>query len=256
MTEGDSQEPEAESDNEFAENVVQQIYEHFLNPETDRREVERDSFTRALVVLPPAPGELRVLLDNEFEMSATFRAARDIAYGEEVTSADISDLTDLHPVVPDPDAGWVAVAKLPDGRRMVAFDFRRNLGRAAKVLKRFDQYRSAADAAVELELKAPAIDLAHAACELLIECLMGRFDETANAGRGSHRRRDHWIARESEMGNVPKEFQQLYARLAAIRGSARYAERSEQYDRADVAALVAKLGEFGEYAAQQVTPRV
>lgn len=194
-------------------------------------------------------------MDDEFEMEAGFVAARDISQGEELDAGDMSEVTSLHPRVPDDDAGWIAYARFPDGRAVFAFDFRRNLGRATVLLARFDEFAAAAELASSQQLRGPAIDLMHAASELLIECLMGRFDQIKKAGRGSHSYRTKWVSREADMGNVPVEFRRLIGRLGTIRGSARYAEPSEQYEHADLDALLSDLRAFERYTRVQVSPQ-
>jgi hypothetical protein len=77
-----------------------------------------------------------VHIDDEAQLIATMRAARPIAAGEALSEDDVTEVAGLRPLDVDPDAGWMAFAGFGRHGCIIAFDLRRNRGRARAQLER------------------------------------------------------------------------------------------------------------------------
>lgn len=123
-------------DRDFGDNVLDQIFTLWVEPELARRgrPLDRASVGSAVVLMAPgAPPH--VLLDDEAPWVARVRAKRAIEAGEAVTSDDIdvNSLESLTPANLDPNTAWTGFVTFgPD--RLIAFDFRRNRKTAADLL--------------------------------------------------------------------------------------------------------------------------
>ncbi len=214
------------NDSEFARGVIDQMYDLFILPEQVRRGLPpgRDAIRKALVVLAPGVG-VRVDLNDEAELAFQARSTRAMDAGQNVTVADIdpATVTGLRPVTLDPDAGWVALAQIPGVGVVVAFDFTRNRGRARRLLDKADAFGDQAEGALTVGHLSPALDLAFSAAELAVTAMMSLIEEPTG-GRNQHGRRTSWFSQWTRLGNSPREFHQLLARLASLRPQARYGD--------------------------------
>src|SRR5687768_16147610 len=90
------------------------------------------------------------------------------------------------PASVDPEAGWVCFARIT-GNTYVAFDFRRNRGKARRKLDGAAEFLAAATASLSAGQMAVAIDPAYAAAELAVTAeMMLMHDDPA---------RDHQVER-------------------------------------------------------------
>lgn len=246
----------AAGDQEFTATALRSIYEVFLEPEVEARG-GRDAvgpIRKAVVLLEPGAA-VRVLLNEEAEVVATIRATRAIAAGEEIREADFDLVQDLRPETVPEDAGWVALAVLPSGDRMLAFDFRRNRGKGRALLALAEDYLASARDAAASGRPGPCLDLAHTCAELAVTAMMYLTDdEPLGAARSRHSRRLGWLRDFTRLGNAPVALHQAMARLAGVRSSARYGDRPLALLEGEPDTLLAAVAELVAHAQGRVGP--
>lgn len=204
---------------EFTSTLVDHVFELWLWPEVQRRDLplDRAGIRKALVELEPGKAP-RVLLNEEAELVAGFVPKRAIGEGEEVTLEDIERLTDLRPASVGPNSGWLVFARL-GSQEMVAFDFRYNRARASAIIERAREFLSAAKIASDTTT-AVAVDLAFSAAELAVHSQM----MSLQADVSNHRGRAEWLTQWARNDNVPRSHADLLYNLSDLRSSARYGE--------------------------------
>lgn len=239
---------------DFGSRVAASLMEIFWSPEIDRRGgAEAVGVLRKALAISP-PGEpVRVYLNDEAKLVGQAVPRRAIAAGEPVTLEDISHIVDLYPFDVDEDAGWACLVVLPDGNQMVAFDFRRNRGRARGRLARADEFLASAEESETAGRVGPAIDSAHAAAELVVSALAMMLEsEEGGSGRNSHGRRQGWLAHWTQLGNAPSAFSKALGRLGQLRGRARYADAPLDVDSEEVRHLIKTVGAMVRHARERV----
>src|SRR5215207_4746465 len=127
------------ADEEFGQNLMQQVLELWINPEIERRRVAGrlpDDFalTRAQVIMNLDTNAPEVRFNKEIKAVAQFSAARAIEVGEDVTEADVDSIEDIMLTDEDPNAGHLTMM-LFKGRWIIAFDFRYNAMRIAATVR-------------------------------------------------------------------------------------------------------------------------
>ncbi len=242
----DDHETTAELD---AKQLLAQIYDFWVQPELDRRglDIRPEQLTKALIVM--APGRpVGVFFDDEARLVAHVRATRAIAEGENVTGADFDDLRQLMPASVDPDAGWVCFVRI-NGNTYVAFDFRRNRGKARRKLDRAGEFLATASASLSAGHTAVAVDTAYAAAELAVTAeMMQMHDDPAR----DHQVKRRWWKDWTELGNAPTEQGRAFAYLAAHRGAARYADRTLTTDAARLERVLETVADTIAHARSRV----
>jgi hypothetical protein len=228
---------------EFGNGLMQQIQELWVGPELIRRGMDPLTPVAKGLIVFPAKGPNRVLLDDEAALVAYARAARPIEEGEQVTAADLTKVEHMRPAEVDPDAGWVAFANVGDGR-MIAFDFRRNRARASGLLDLADDFLAAAQESLSASRPGPAIDNCFAAAELAAQAQMLVFD----LGSGGHAARVRWMAGWAELGNVPGEHSECLSELREHRSAARYGAGKRHKDDTQISGWIATTLEMIELA--------
>lgn len=229
-----------------------QIFEYWIDPELRRRGVD-EHVTKAIIELVPEAKDAVVRLNDEAEVIATADFRRDAGEGEDVLLNDIDDIHKIEPVGVDPNAGWIVYATLPDGRRYIAFDFRRNKERGVQLVERAFDYLASARESLRAGRIAPCVDLLHAAYELGIKCLKGVFFDVEGILRGSHKTNAQWITNWANHGNVPPIHKSLVGKLMQLRQDARYAGGPIGIDNDELATVVDEVQLFLEHAQSQVT---
>ena len=211
------QQPPHGPDPEFAATVVTHVFDLWVRPELKRRGLglTRADIRKVVVEMDPDK-PLRVLINDEAEIVGQATAKRDIAEGEEVTSADIEEITGLRPLAIGPNSGWICFLRYDD-QEIVAFDFTYNRARAAALLDRAREFLAAARHAAG---KAPgvAIENAHSAAELTVQAQM-LIHQTVTR---SHRERREWLAQWARHENAPQHHADTLWNLADLREPARY----------------------------------
>lgn len=221
----------------FEDRVVASIYDMFWAPEIERRggiEAIGGSLWAALAVLP-ANGPVVVRLNSEVHLAARSTGEGQVSPGDPLTIENVEYLKSVEPADVDPDAGWALLATLPGERTIVAFDYRRNRGRANDLLSRADEFCATGTWCLEGECLAAAVECLHAAAELAVSSLMAVGNAGPPKKRNVHEYRVHWLNHFAHLGNAPHEFDVALRQLNEWRPGARYLDAgSDLPDRAEV----------------------
>ncbi|WP_141564465.1 hypothetical protein [Mycolicibacterium palauense] len=126
---------------DFSTNLVNWIFEWFVEPEITRRglALDREEVRKVVVELNPDRPHPLVRLNDQAKIVAEVRVSRDIAEGEEVTAADINGVHSVEPEGIGPNSGYVCFAVI-NGHQCIKFDFRYNKERVARLLTRARQF--------------------------------------------------------------------------------------------------------------------
>jgi hypothetical protein len=204
---------------EFAATTIDHVFEIWIWPEVQRRNLSlsRTQIRKALVELAPGKAP-RILLNDEAELVAGFVPKRTIAEGEEVTLGDIDRITDIRPLSVGADSGWLVFARIAS-QEIVTFDFRYNRAKALEIIKRAREFLTIAKVAADTSA-AVALDLMFSAAELAVHSQM----MTLQSEVSNHQERARWLTQWARNGNAPGSYSELLYNLADLRSSARYGE--------------------------------
>jgi hypothetical protein len=247
---------EPPEDDDFDAAVIRNIYEVFLVPEIEARGGPQvvGPVHKAVVLLDPANG-VTVLLNDDAEVVVSVRATRPIEAGEEITQDDFDSVEDVRPATVPDDAGWVALAVMPDGTHVAGFDFRRNRGKGRALLALADDYLATAKGALAAGRSGPSIDSAHTAAELAVTTLMYLTDdEPVKRARNRHSRRLSWLRDFTRLGNAPSPLHAAMIRLTNLRSAARYGEPTLDLREGEPGSLIAAVEELVDHARSRVGP--
>jgi hypothetical protein len=229
---------DAAEEDEFASNIIEQVFDLWVIPELARRgeEPDRSLVNKALVIMikDRAP---EVLLNSEFVLATKARTTRDIEAGEAITAADIADIESMHPEDIDPNAAWIAYLALPDGKAFVSFTFLYERGKARSLLAIANSYLATARRALEAGDVRPAIENANAASELAVMAQMRVHLEDEDP-KDKHKSRCRWFDSWAALGNADDAHAKAVRRLAQLRPFVRYADESMPPKEGEVAKLV------------------
>jgi uncharacterized protein (UPF0332 family) len=155
----------------------------------------------------------------------------------------------------DADAGHFTAVAVND-RWFMSFDFRRNKLTAAMLIQKAEEFCAIAEHALSQQHFAPAIDNLFSACELaakaqLITHAVVRGDVKKHGP--IHSGINFW----GKLGNVDREFVEMFNKLFRNRESARYTAGNGDWlinadmigkARAEIAGLKARLKRYGDLA--------
>lgn len=238
-----------ESDPEFSESLLEQIFSLWVEPELERRgqDLGRDGVSKALVVM--APGRrVETLINDEAELVAEVRVTRPVEAGEPVTTTDVDRVESVRPHDIDPNAGWICFARLGN-EVVIAFDFRRNRARAGRLIQRAREFVHAARLARDASLLGPAIEAAFAAAELAVVGQMLLIDDDPPQ---AHPQRRRWFVGWTELGNAPDVHSRTLTTLAKHRRAARYADRAVRLDSERLAEVLSVVDEMIDHASSAI----
>jgi HEPN domain-containing protein len=206
---------------EFSASLLDQVFRLWVEPSIAERGVEltRSEVVKALVVMAPTEAPA-VYLNDEAGLIAHVRAARAVAAGQEVTLDDISSIEGLVPSDIDPNAAWIALAKIGD-EIVVAFDFRRNRQTATSLVLRATEFAAAAEGSLEKGHLGPAIENGFAAAELAVKAEMFLIDDNPTQ---VHHERVAWWSEWEKLGNAPPGSAEILQRLYDERAASRYGD--------------------------------
>lgn len=242
--------PAADSaDQDFAANIVNQIFDLWVGPDLERRglTLTRADIRKVLVELDPDQ-PLRVLINDEAELVASFVAKRDIAEGEDVTLADVDELANLRPLTIGSNSGWICFVRFGN-QEFVAFNFTYNRARAGALLDRAREFLAVA---VHAGDGAPgvAIDNAHSAAELTVQAhMLVQQTETRN-----HRERREWLAGWARHRNAPQHHADVLWNLADLRKTARYGSGELQLKPGRLAKILTTVQEMIDLTSGRIYP--
>jgi hypothetical protein len=154
---------------DFGRNVVNSIFDTFVAPELERRNLNlgRDDITKVVVELNPDRPHPHVQINDQAKIVAHVQATRQILAGEDVTEADFNDVLEVSPHNIGPNSGYVCFAVIK-GKQYLKFDFRYNKQRVAGLLDRAREFLATARDCYEAR-PAVACDLAFSAAELSVQ---------------------------------------------------------------------------------------
>jgi hypothetical protein len=202
-----------------------QMFKLFVEPEVKLR-VSRGAVSapyepQAVQVLFPEgkPPEVRLDKEVNFTVRATepgkFKDDEPVSLSEIAPYVNASELE-----VADADAGHFTAVLLKDGWLMF-FDFRRNKLKGSKLVELAEQYCTTADDALRQQYYGPAIDNLFSACELAAKARLITSAGMSSASK-SHGKIRSEINLGSKLGNVDREFVDMFNQLARNREAARY----------------------------------
>jgi hypothetical protein len=236
----DSSATSCESSDGFAINLVNSIFELYVEPELIRRKLKlnRDEIRKVTVELSPDRPDPRVRLNDEAEIVAQVRFKRDVAEGEDVTAEDIGEIYAVAPSHVGPNSGYVCFAVV-NGQQCIKFDFRYNKARVARLLLRAHEFL---DTAVQCLDERPAVtcDLAFSAAELSVQAQMLLQQRRTK----SHLHRQEWIDSWTELDNAPKVHADALRTLRDYRIRGRYGDAVSRADRTELGQLMDVVNEM------------
>lgn len=164
-----------------------------------------------------------------------------------MTLADFDSIEDLAPVEVDPNAGWIALAKVGD-EVVIAFDFRRNRQTAMLLVERADEFEDSARTSLAKRHLGPAIENGFAAMELAVKAEMFLMEDAPST---VHQKRVTWWSKWVALGNAPKESDAILERLYRERDASRHGDRPISMSADDVAIALDHVRAVIEYARQR-----
>ena len=206
---------------DVGEALVDQVFRLWVNPAIVERSLDltRADVVKALVIFPQHDRPA-VLINDDVILRAQVQLNRAVEAGEPVTLADVTSVGDLEPAEIDPNAGWVALARI-GAELIVSFDFRRNRGTASTLIARAREFSEAALASLDRGHLGPAIENGFAAAELAVKAEMYLMEDSPTT---VHRRRVAWWEQWVGLGNAPRNLAPILDRLYGERSAARYGD--------------------------------
>jgi HEPN domain len=237
--------------------TLRQMFNLFFGPEIERRQaaglipVPFELQKAQVLFVEGRPPEVR--LNDEVTLSMAIQAPRTVQPGDIINEAEIENIEAFELEQADSDAGHFTILPWKGGWRLL-FDFRRNKGKAADLVKRAEEFLIISEYALAQKLFGPFIDNLFSACELLAKARL--ITAAAEAGGlKSHGVISSRINQWGRLGNVDGEFVKTFNKLSQVRSTARYSTADvsrhgqEEYlatARAEAADLKRRLARFGD----------
>jgi hypothetical protein len=168
----------------------------------------RADVARALVIFPPREAP-RVYINDEAELVGRFRVSRQLDEGDLVMAEDVTQWDGLEPRDVHQDSAWTAFARIGN-EITVAFDARRNRGRAMSLVRSATEFLDTAVDCRESQRLGPAIENAFAAAELLVKAQMFLIEDDPTQ---NHCKRADWWTNWVQLGNAPDGSDQVLEQL-------------------------------------------
>lgn len=209
------------SDDEFATNVVNSVFDVFVTPELARRNltIDQDEINEVVVEIDPDRKHPRVWINDQARISVQVKASA-VESGAPIQEDDIEEVLAILPEGVGPNSGYVCLSTIK-GRRYVRFDFRYNRERVTGLLDRAQEFLSVA---VSCSDSAPAVacDIAYSAAELTVQAnMLLQQEKTKN-----HSYRQEWLKQWVAHQNAPDSHADTLRVLHDARAAARYADGS------------------------------
>ena len=216
-------------DEEFIQNLMQQVHDLWINPEIERRRGMRrlpDDFAirRAQVIMNLDADALEVRFNEEVKVLAEAEWAREVEYGEDVTEADVEHIRNLTLTDHDPNAGHLTMV-LFKGRWIIAFDFRYNATRVAATLNAAREFLDGATFALDQRHMRPFADNVFSATELMAKGMLLMGADKDLLKNKSHTIISRRFNLSGKWGHIDPRYVKLLNRLQDLRGSARYLDK-------------------------------
>ncbi|MGJ4911091.1 HEPN domain-containing protein [Bradyrhizobium oligotrophicum] len=241
------------------ERTFLQMFKLYVEPELKRRQLIDslpDPFTVvAAQVLFFEGRSPEVRLNDEVKISLAVKVPRELKEGEVIPLHEIQHIESAELDLADADAGHFTVMLFNNEWRMF-FDFRRNKLTASNLIKRSEQFCDTAAYALSQSYFGPAIDNLFSACELVAKARLITA-AVVNNDTKTHGTIHSGINRWSKLGNVDREFVEMFNKLSQDRNSARYSATDDlsalinsdmiAKARAEIDALKVRLKRFGDH---------
>jgi hypothetical protein len=239
------------------ERTFRQMFNLFFTPEIERRQAAGllpnplELQKAQVLFMEGRPPEVR--LNDEVTISLMVEAAGALQPGDAISYKEIKNIVAFELELADSDAGHFTILSWDDEWRML-FDFRRNKGNAANLVKRAEEFLTVSEYAFAQKLFGAYIDTLFSACELLAKARL----ITAAAVPPSiktHPPIKAGINQWGRLGNVDSAFVRTFNKLSRARSAARYSadDVSMLSDaehlataRAEAAGLKKRLARFGD----------
>jgi uncharacterized protein (UPF0332 family) len=217
-------------DEEFVQNLMQQVHELWISPEVERRReagrLPDDFKIRAAQVIMNLDADApEVRFNEEIKVLAEAEWTRDVDYGEEVTEADVERISDLVLTDQDPNEGHLTLM-LFKGRWILAFDFRYNASHVAATLNAAREFLDVATFALDQHQMRAFTDNLFSAAELMAKgvLLMGADKNLLKSKK--HTFISSKFNLSGKWGQTDPRYVKLLNRLQDLRGSARYLDKN------------------------------
>ena len=206
----------------FGAALLDQVFRLWVEPAIVERRLglTRAEVVQALVVMPPSDAP-QVFINEEAELIAHVRSAGPIDAGAVAAAADISSVEGVRPANLDPNAGWIAFAKIGD-EITIAFDGRRNRETSAVLVERASEFAAAAQESLTRGHLGPAIENGFAAAELAVKAQMFLIQDKPAL---DHPQRVAWRSQWENLGNAPPGTAHVLQQLYSERPASRYGDR-------------------------------
>ena len=205
--------------------TILQMFQLRFGPEIRKRldEGRIDSFVLHMaqfVQREDRPPEIR--LNDEIRGNAQVRANRDVSKGDTVNVRDLDGAEgfDLHP--DERDAGHFTLFRTTNGDWRGFFDFRMWRSEAGKLLDAAAEFHAAAEFSCKNGRKRASVDNLFTACELISKAHLMLHHHPGIRASKKHTATHSAINRWSHIGNVDKNFTELFNRLSKGRNAAKY----------------------------------
>ena len=216
-------------DEEFIQNLMQQVHELWISPEVERRReagrLPDDFKIRAAQVIMNLDADApEVRFNEEVKVLAEAEWTRDVDYGEDVTEADVERISDLVLTDHDPNAGHLTMM-LFKGRWILAFDFRYNASRVAATLDAAHEFLDVATYALDQHQMRAFADNLFSAAELVAKGVL-LMDADKNLLKSKkHTFISSRFNLSGRWGHTDARYVKLLNHLQDLRGSARYLDK-------------------------------
>jgi uncharacterized protein (UPF0332 family) len=240
------------------ERTLMQMFRLYVEPEVKRRQFQQAVVKAQVLFFEDRSPEVR--LNDEVKISLMVRAPRALEKGEVISLSEIQQIEASELDIADADAGHFTTVAVGD-KWFMFFDFRRNKLTAAKLVERAEQFCGSSEHALSQQHFGPAIDNLFSACELaakarLITSAMVKSDAKKHSTIRSG------INLWGKLGNVDREFVDMFNKLSRDREAARYTAGEDDLSelihpdmiakaRAEIDQLKARLKRFGDEALSQ-----
>jgi HEPN domain-containing protein len=243
---------------EAVQNLFDSLLSTFVQPEAVRRvqagqPLPPNTPIFAIQVVFNVGRDPEVRLNEEVGGFMEARAARTMAKGEPVTSADISEITRVELTHADPDAAHITALCLADGWH-ISWDGRYNASVIAAHLQTADEFLELAEVAIEKGLLRAFAENAFEAAELLAKAEILALPDAQLLKSKKHGAVASRFNRWAQLGNTDLQYAQLRNQLERLRGSARYLRGDFGLDQAQAEEMLSTLQEMRRHA-DEVAPR-
>lgn len=236
ITKGLIREGDPDRNPEFASNVIDQMFLHWIRPELG---LEPSEVHQALVVFEGDVARVMVNDDAHF-----WAIAGDNAEIVDPSERFVGEITDLLPDGVGPHLKWTGFVTAQGGRA-VTLDFLPNVTRVAPLIERAHQFLRSAKLTLETVGLESAVEQMFAAAELSVMTLIQIADWD---DRRRHDRRKEWIAEQVVNGAMPAAFEAAFRKLYDNRNLARYNEGELTFDTTEALQLVDTVAAMVEFA--------